>query len=98
MSRARANVVMPANVRPRGLKPIEAATYVGVSLATFEKLVREGTYPAPVRFGRIYIYDRRALDRAMDALYGRAGSGVDPLDALDRYEARYANAARSTSR
>jgi len=45
----------------------EAASYVGVSVVTFDKLVHSGEMPSPVAlFGR-KVWDRRALDAAIDA-------------------------------
>lgn len=45
----------------------EAASYVGVSVGTFDKLVRAGDMPSSIElFGR-KVWDRRALDGAVDA-------------------------------
>lgn len=45
----------------------EAASYVGVSVGTFDKLVRTGEMPSSIElFGR-EVWDRRALDGAVDA-------------------------------
>lgn len=44
----------------------EAASYVGVSIGTFDKLVRNGEMPSSIElFGR-KVWDRRALDGAID--------------------------------
>jgi predicted DNA-binding transcriptional regulator AlpA len=48
----------------------EAASYVGVSPTHFDKLVREGTMPKPVKFSARKVWDRTALDRAIDGLSG----------------------------
>ena len=60
---------LPSNIPPRGLTICQAAEYWGCSHNTFKKLVRNGVVPAPIRLeiGR-NIYDRLALDAAMDAL------------------------------
>lgn len=45
----------------------EAASYVGVSVGTFDKLVRIGEMPSSIElFGR-KVWDRQALDGAVDA-------------------------------
>lgn len=67
----------------------EAASYVGVSTGTFDKLVRSGQMPSSIDlFGR-KVWDRRALDAAIDARMvgstfatgqGDATSLMSPLD------------------
>ncbi|MGY4281229.1 hypothetical protein ACVWXO_000449 [Bradyrhizobium sp. LM2.7] len=54
---------------PRGLNIRQAAAYWGVSPGTFKKLVRLGFAPSPLEIPGLdrNIYDRLALDRAMDA-------------------------------
>lgn len=56
---------------PRLLSESEAASYVGVSPATFRTERAAGLWPEPVGrgCGRI-TYDRVALDRAVDRLSG----------------------------
>ena len=52
---------------PRLLSADQAAAYVGLSLNTF--VARIGNpFPAPIRFGRRRLFDRLAIDRAVDAL------------------------------
>jgi excisionase family DNA binding protein len=49
----------------------EAASYVGVSVGTFDKLVQQGVMPSPIElFGR-KVWDRTALDAVLDTLSGR---------------------------
>jgi hypothetical protein len=62
----------------RGLNIRQAAAYWGVSPNTFRKLVRLGFAPRPVDFPGLdrNIYDRLALDRAMDE---RSASQRDDL-------------------
>ena len=46
----------------------QAASYWGVSYNTFRKLIREGVAPAPIDLGLgRFIFDRKALDAAIDA-------------------------------
>ncbi|WP_206520511.1 MULTISPECIES: hypothetical protein [unclassified Mesorhizobium] len=69
----------------RGYDRREAASYVGVSPTHFDKLVRIGKMPGPVQLLGRKVWDRRALDHALDAhsnlqVGGEAGS----MDELDR--------------
>jgi predicted DNA-binding transcriptional regulator AlpA len=48
----------------------EAASYVGVSPTTFDKLVRKGAMPQPTQLLGRKVWDRRALDRVLDELSG----------------------------
>lgn len=57
----------------RGLSRVEAAGYVGVSPATFDKMVGEGSMPSAKRIGRRKVWDVRRLDLAFDALPGEDG-------------------------
>jgi predicted DNA-binding transcriptional regulator AlpA len=55
---------------PRGLSRTLAASYVGVSPTTFDKMIRDGLMPRPKRvYGRV-IWDKLALDDAFDVLDG----------------------------
>ena len=69
---------MPDNIEPRGLSISEASAYWGVSLGTFKKLVRLGLAPAPLRLPGLdrNVFDRLALDRAMDAARRDSYSGA----------------------
>ena len=53
---------------PRGLPLEEAAHYVGLSPNTFTEEVKSGRLPKPLRFGRRRIWDKKALDQALDHL------------------------------
>jgi hypothetical protein len=65
---------------PRLLPEIEAAEYVGVSLAQFRAEVERGIWPKAVARGcRRNTYDRTALDRAVDQLSGTAELDEDGL-------------------
>jgi excisionase family DNA binding protein len=70
----------------------EAASYVGVSVGTFDKLVREGEMPASIEFFGRRVWDRQALDVAVDAKMAlssfaapagadRIPTAISPLDA-----------------
>ncbi|WP_210239038.1 hypothetical protein [Mesorhizobium sp. 8] len=71
----------------------EAASYVGVSVGTFDKLVRTGEMPSSIElFGR-KVWDRRALDDAVDAKSpssrfaspSRVSHAPPPLSPLDAW-------------
>ena len=53
---------------PRGLNRLQAATYIGVSGGTFDKLIEDGRMPEPIKVGARRIYDRHAIDAAFDTL------------------------------
>jgi len=62
------------NVEPRALNLPKAASYWGVAPGSFKKLVKLGVAPEPIRipgFDRV-LWDKRALDEAMDALRSAA--------------------------
>lgn len=73
---------LPSTLAPRGLRREEAAAYVGLSPATFDRMVQAGTMPAPkvMQPTSVETWDRVALDRAYAALpdtMGQAdGDGV----------------------
>lgn len=55
-------------VHPRGLRRVDAARYLGISPAHFDKQVKAGTVPKPLeRFG-VNIWDRMALDALFDSV------------------------------
>lgn len=80
---------LPSNIPPRGLAREQAAAYVGLSPNSFDLAVAEGRLPQPIRFNRRAVWDRLALDRALDIMSGLAAepdAGGDPFsEALDRY-------------
>ena len=60
-----------------------SAFYVGSSEGSFEKMVAEGIMPLPLNLGiRRRLWDRRALDAALDRL-----SGVGPSTSADEQHA-----------
>ena len=52
---------------PRLLTEREAAAYVRMSITAFRDHIGN-PWPAAIRFGRLKVYDRLALDRAVDGL------------------------------
>jgi predicted DNA-binding transcriptional regulator AlpA len=54
----------------RGLSRVEAAGYIGVSPTLFDRMVADGSMPPPKRVCGRVIWDRKALDRAFEALPG----------------------------
>ena len=69
-------------IAPRGLELDLAAAYVGLSAPSFLAQVEAGRMPAPTSLGRRRVWDRRALDRAMDRLSGLPSAPAG--DAADR--------------
>jgi len=65
-------------ILPRGLNIRQASAYWGVSPGTFKKLMRLGLVPAPLELPGCErnIFDRVALDRAMDARGNAGGETV----------------------
>ena len=54
----------------RGLDHDEAAIYVGVTLATFDRMVADARLPKPTEFDGELVWDIVLLDRAFDRLTG----------------------------
>ena len=52
-------------VAPIGLRDLEAAAFIGVSISALHRGVAAGTIPAPLRVGGCRVFDRRALARWM---------------------------------
>ncbi len=61
-------------IQPRLLDLELAAAYVGLSPATFLTAVKERSYPAAISDGRRKMWDRRALDAAVDRRSGLAST------------------------
>jgi len=53
----------------------EAASYVGVSPTSFDKLVRQRIMPRPTQLLGRKVWDRKTLDRSLDQL-----SGIDDVE------------------
>jgi predicted DNA-binding transcriptional regulator AlpA len=64
---------------PRGLSRVEAARRVGVFPTLFDRLVAEGRMPRPARIYRRLVWDRRQIDRALDAIFNEQhlGAAID---------------------
>ena len=69
-----------AGLTPRLLSRIQAAAYVGLCPNAFDAAVGEGALPAPVALGasRRIMWDRAALDEAIDALGKRRDERPEP--------------------
>jgi excisionase family DNA binding protein len=63
-------VLSPVSTNKRVLSRPEAATYCGVSNSTFDRAVKRGDLPAPIRVGRRRLWKAEALDSALDRLAG----------------------------
>ncbi|SEP47879.1 transcriptional regulator, AlpA family [Rhodospirillales bacterium URHD0017] len=61
----------------RGLDHDEAATYLGITFTTFDRLVTEGRLPKPVDLGGEVVWDVALLDKAMDRLSGLRRTTAD---------------------
>ena len=59
---------LPHNLPPRGLSRGAAAAYVGISPGLFDRAVKDGFMPKPLRiYGRL-VWDLMRLDQAFMAL------------------------------
>lgn len=52
----------------RGLRAVDAAVYIGVSIEKFDTMVRRGTMPKPKRIDGTNVWDIDQLDVYFDAL------------------------------
>jgi predicted DNA-binding transcriptional regulator AlpA len=80
---------LPASIAPRGLNVHQVAEYIGISAPTFLLAVAAGRYPKPIPFGRRDVWDKKAVDLAMDRESGimevsakPAHSGTDDVDEM----------------
>jgi hypothetical protein len=77
---------LPDGCLPRGLSRVQAAAYVGVGVTKFDHLVKTKVLPGPYRYPHCnrLVWDRHALDKAIDALAGGglASSGFNEWEAL----------------
>ncbi len=69
---------LPASIAPRGLNVDQVAEYIGVSAPTFLLAVAAGRYPKPIPFGRRDVWDRKAIDLAMDRESGILEASAKP--------------------
>jgi predicted DNA-binding transcriptional regulator AlpA len=61
---------------PRAMRAERAATYLGMSVSAFLRLVEDGTMPQPVRVGGITMWDRLELDAAFENLKDHGGQNT----------------------
>lgn len=54
----------------RGISRKEAASIIGVSVGTFNNLVKTGQMPGGIRIGRRIVWDKQAVEAAFDMLFG----------------------------
>ena len=59
----------PVAYPPRGMRREDAARYVGVSPTKFSQWVADGLMPEGRRVEGVTLWDRLALDDAMNALF-----------------------------
>lgn len=59
-------------IEPRGLRLPDAAAYVGMGQTKFLELVKVGKFPEAKKIDGLTIWDRKALDRAMDEIFESA--------------------------
>jgi hypothetical protein len=73
---------LPAALPPRGLSREQAASYIGVGVTTFDRLIRDGLMPKPLRVYGRRLWDRIRLDAAFSALCddGEEDRGGDVWD------------------
>ena len=62
-------LALPYGALPRAMSRVAAAAYVGVSATKFDQLVKDGRMPGPARLDGRVVWDRLALDRALDRLF-----------------------------
>ena len=73
--------VLPANVPPRlDFSKAQAAAYLGVGQATLKRLLQTGAVPPPISLGGRRIWDRVALDAALDRCSGLRSSAAVSTD------------------
>lgn len=72
-----ARTASPALPPKRGLSRDEAAEHVGVGPTTFDRMVKEGAMPKPIRIGRRVLWDCWEIDQAFTAL---RQAGTDDAD------------------
>lgn len=68
---------------PRLLSADLAARYVGISETNFLAGVDAGHWPKPIAYGRRRLWDRLALDEAVDRLSGKGSEHPDGHEWLE---------------
>ncbi|MBA9063078.1 excisionase family DNA binding protein [Methylobacterium fujisawaense] len=69
---------------PKGISRLEAARYVGVSVTTFDEMVRERLMPRPKQVGTRVLWDRAQVDLFFEALPEREANQESDEDILAR--------------
>lgn len=72
----------------------EAASYFGVSVGTFDRLVQKGELPQPLLLLGRKVWDRHLLDRSLNKMSGLKPNdivGQEPETALDTWRRTNAN-------
>ena len=82
---------------PRGLRAERAAAYVGMSEATFLRMVEDGTMPQPIRHRGVTVWDRLDLDAAFENLKEGAQNTVHRI-LRERRDAKAAGLSQSKDR
>ena len=67
-SREKRYALLPNSLPPRGLSREIAATYIGVSPGTFDRMVADGRMPKPKPIGGRRVWDRLKVDQFFEAL------------------------------
>jgi prophage regulatory protein len=66
------------SIAPRLLRRERAAVYLDISPVTFDRLVKDGTLPAPKKLYSFKVWDRDDLDALVDHLpYDRTANAPD---------------------
>lgn len=73
---------------PRRLSVDLAAAYLGISASKFLADVGADRYPPPIKDGARILWDRMALDEAVDSQAGRSHTGNPLLKKLRERHAR----------
>lgn len=69
-------------IAPRGLNREQVSAYVGISPATFDKLVEDGSMPQPRMLETRKVWDLQEVDQAFDLLPHAAPSKPSPNAAV----------------
>jgi hypothetical protein len=65
---------------PRGMSRLRAAFYVGITPQAFERMVAAGDMPKPTRLEGRQLWDRFAVDKALDLAFGTNSQGEEIVE------------------
>ncbi len=65
---------------PRGMSRLRAAFYCGVTPQSFDRMVADGAMPASTPIQGRSLWDRFAVDKALDALFGTNPQGEETFE------------------